>query len=143
MNHYEIGQHVKILAWLHLVGHALFLVIGGFLFTLLTGIGAVSGDAQALAVLTVVGTALGVLLALLAIPGMLAGYGLLKGRAWGRYLAIVVAIFNLVNFPIGTVIGAYTLIILLQNGAEAYFGNSTGEIAPPPPVTTTGHQQPI
>jgi len=143
MSQHEIGQHIKILAWLHIVGHAIFLVIGGFLFTLLTGIGAVSGDAEALAILTVVGTSLGVLLALLAIPGMVAGYGLLKRRAWGRYLAIVVGIFNLINFPIGTVIGAYTLIILLQNSAEAYFSNVGTDLAPQQPVTTTGHHQPI
>lgn len=121
MNQQELGQHITILAWLHIVGHAIFLIIGGFLFTLLTSIGAVSGDPQALAILSVVGTTVGVLLALLALPGMAAGYGLWRRRPWGRYLAIVVGIFNLVNFPIGTVIGAYTLIVLLQNGAEAYF----------------------
>lgn len=140
MNQHEMEQHIKILAWLHLVGHAIFLVIGGFLFMLLTGIGAVSGDAQALAILTVVGTSLGVLLALLAVPGMVAGYGLLKRRTWGRYLAIVVAIFNLVNFPIGTVIGGYTLIILLQNRAEAYFSDHTYELIQPSPAE---HHQPV
>lgn len=143
MNPNELGQHIKILAWLHIVGHAIFLIIGGFLFTLLTGIGAVSGDAQALAILTVVGTSLGVLLALLAVPGMVAGYGLLRRRAWGRYLAIVVGIFNLVNFPIGTVIGAYTLIILLQNGAEAYFSNSQDEITSKETGVTPVHHQPM
>lgn len=143
MNQQEIGQHIKILAWLHIVGHAMFLIIGGFLFILLTGIGAVSGDAQALAVLTVVGTALGALLAFLAIPGIAAGYGLLKRRGWGRYLAIVVAIFNLVNFPIGTIIGIYTLVILLQNGAEAYFSNYVDTSAPPNSVPPTGQQQPV
>ncbi|MEZ4736401.1 MAG: hypothetical protein R3E79_55655 [Caldilineaceae bacterium] len=143
MNPQEIGQHIKILAWLHIVGHVIFLVIGGFLFTLLTGIGAVSGDAEALAILTVVGTSLAVLLALLAIPGIVAGYGLLKHRSWGRYLAIVVGIFNLINFPIGTVIGAYTLIILLQTSAEAYFSDTVADTAPQSPVTTTGHHQPV
>lgn len=143
MSQHDIAQHIKILAWLHIVGHLIFLIIGGFLFTLLTGIGAVSGDAQALAILTVVGTALGVLLTLLAIPGMVAGYGLLKRQPWGRYLAIVVGIFNLVNFPIGTVIGAYTLFILFQNSAEAYFSHDIVDMASQKPVATTGHQRPV
>ncbi|MEZ4864560.1 MAG: hypothetical protein R3C14_24810 [Caldilineaceae bacterium] len=117
----EMEQHVRILAWLYMIGHAIFLVIGGFLFMLLTGIGAASGDSQALAILTIVGTALGLLLTLLALPGIVAGYGLLKRRMWGRYLAIVVAIFDLANFPIGSIIGAYTLFVLLQSNAEAYF----------------------
>lgn len=140
MNQQELGQHINILAWLHIVGHAIFLIIGGFLFTLLTSIGAVSGDPQALAILSVVGTTVGVLLALLALPGMVAGYGLWRRRPWGRYLAIVVGIFNLVNFPIGTVIGAYTLIVLLQNGAEVYFGDQRYELRQGPP---TEHHLPV
>lgn len=140
MNQRELGQHINILAWLHIVGHAIFLVIGGFLFTLLTSIGAVSGDPQALAILSVVGTTVGILLALLAVPGMVAGYGLWRRRPWGRYLAIVVGIFNLVNFPIGTVIGAYTLIVLLQNGAEAYFSSQPHDLLQAPP---TEHHLPV
>lgn len=140
MKQQELGQHINILAWLHMVGHALFLIIGGFLFMLLTSIGAVSGDPQALAVLSVVGTTVGGLLALLALPGIAAGYGLWRRRAWGRYLAIVVGIFNLVNFPIGTVIGAYTLIVLLQNGAEAYFTDQPYDQLPVPP---TEHHLPV
>ncbi|MCE7989382.1 MAG: hypothetical protein DYG89_50160 [Caldilinea sp. CFX5] len=140
MKQQELGQHINILAWLHIVGHAIFLIIGGFLFTLLTSIGAVSGDPQALAILSVVGTTVGLLLALLALPGMVAGYGLWRRRTWGRYLAIVVGIFNLVNFPIGTVIGAYTLIVLLQSGAEAYFSDHQHDLLQGPP---TEHHQPV
>jgi hypothetical protein len=138
MTQQNIAQHIKILAWLHIVGHLIFLIIGGLLFTLLTGIGAVVGDAQALAILTVVGTAL----ALLAIPGILAGYGLLKGYMWGRYLAIVVGIFNLVNFPIGTVIGVYTLYILFQQSAEAYFTGRESEPVVSHTTVDTGRRQP-
>ena len=117
----DVQQHVPILGWLLLVSHALFLVIGAFVFVLLAGIGAVSGDQTAWAVLTVVGMSMGLLLTLLALPGMAAGYGLLKGQAWGRVLALVVAILGLVNFPVGTAIGIYALWVLLQPAATSYF----------------------
>jgi hypothetical protein len=117
----ELPQHVTILGWLYLVGYAFFLLIGAFVFTLLTSIGAVSGDEQAMMVLSLVGTSVGGLLVALAVPGMAAGFGLLARKVWGRYLAIVVAILGLINFPIGTLIGVYTLWVLMQEDATASF----------------------
>jgi hypothetical protein len=117
----ELQQHITILGWLYLVGYAFFLLIGAFVFTLLTSIGAVSGDEQAMMILSLVGTSVGALLVALAIPGMAAGFGLLAHKTWGRYLAIVVAILGLINFPIGTLVGVYTLWVLMQEDTTAYF----------------------
>lgn len=117
----EIEQHVKILGWLHIIGHALFLVIGLFVFLLLVGIGALSGEAEAMGILGIIGTFVGGLMLILALPGLIAGYGLLKRRSWGRWLAIIVGVLNLPNFPLGTVVGVYTLWVLLQEEATAYF----------------------
>lgn len=120
----QLAQHVTILGWLFIVGHAFFLLIGIFVFLLLSAIGVVSGDPQATAVLGVVGTAVGVLLGILSVPGIVAGFGLLARKAWGRYLAIVVGVLNLINFPIGTLIGLYTLWVLMQESATDYFVTS-------------------
>jgi len=117
----DVPQHVTILGWLYIVGHALFLVIGGFVFLLLTGIGAASSDSEAARILPLVGMAVGLLLAALALPGLAAGYGLLKHKPWARILAIVVGVFSLVNFPVGTAIGIYTFWVLMQPAAADYF----------------------
>lgn len=117
----HIGQHVEILGWLHIVGSAIYLAIAVFVFFLLTGISVATRDAEALAVLTVIATSVGTLLSLLALPGIAAGIGLLRHKSWGRILAIVLGILNLINFPIGTVIGAYTLWVLFQESATDYF----------------------
>jgi hypothetical protein len=52
---------------------------------------------------------------------------LLRRKNWGRILAIIVGVLDLANFPIGTAIGIYSLWVLLQDGASAYFapGSST------------------
>ena len=121
MNQRDLQQHVTILGWLYIVSHALFLAVGGFVFLLLTGIGVATGEAEALTVLGVVGTSVGLLLAALAVPGLLAGYGLLARKTWARILAIVVGILGLVNFPIGTAIGLYTFWVLTQPSAMDYF----------------------
>jgi hypothetical protein len=134
MDQREMEQHVTILGWLLIVGHAIFLAIGVFVVVLLVGVGAVSGDPNAWAILSLVGISVAALMTLLAVPGIAAGYGLLKRRSWGRILAIIIAVLGLVNFPIGTAIGIYALWVLLQQTATEYFA------APSALATSAGPQ---
>ncbi|MDX1665288.1 MAG: hypothetical protein R3272_15960 [Candidatus Promineifilaceae bacterium] len=121
MTYEQIRQHVKIIGWLHIAGGVLFLVIGGFVFFLLTSIGFLSMEAEAIGVLSLVATLVVGIMLLLALPSLLAGWGLLKGRDWGRILAIIVSFLNITNFPFGTLLAIYTLYVLLQSEASAYF----------------------
>ncbi len=117
----QLHQHVTIVGWILILEHAVLLAVAGFVFVLLTGIGVASGDSQAMSILGIVGTSVGLFLAVLSIPGIVAGAGLLKRQAWGRYLSIAVAVLGLLNIPVGTLIGIYALWVLLQNSAGAYF----------------------
>jgi hypothetical protein len=117
----ELQLHISILGWLHIVVNALFLVLAVFAFILLPTFGAISGDPEGAVVLGVLGTAFGLLMVILGLPGMLAGYGLLKHKPWARVLALVLGVLGLVNFPVGTAIGIYTLIVLTQHAASEYF----------------------
>jgi hypothetical protein len=100
-------------------------ILGWFFFT---GLGvfaaADSGDPIALSILGIVGTVGLLFFALLALPGMLAGFGLLKRYSWARYLALVVGVLGLFNFPLGTAIGIYTFWVLLQDDSSVYFNTA-------------------
>src|SRR5579859_4421396 len=122
VNESEMQQHVSILGWLFIVSNALFLFIAGFVFVLLTGLGQSVSDPEARAILPLVGSSVGLLLALLSLPGLAAGYGLLTRKPWARVLGIVVAVLGLFNFPVGTAIGIYALWVLLQTSAANCFG---------------------
>lgn len=121
LNHEQMKLHTTILGWLFIVEHGLLLLFGVIGFLLMTGIGAASGEPEALAVLSVIGTSAILLFAVLAAPGLAAGYGLLRHKAWGRILAIVMAILGLPAVPIGTAIGIYALWVLFQEAATDYF----------------------
>lgn len=123
MNDKQFQQHVTILGILHLVSGLLFALIGLALFALFITIGlTVSGqDPMAPRILTIVAFTVTGLMLLLALPGIVTGYGLLKHRPWGRLLALVVAALNLFNIPIGTLIAVYTFWVLTQQPAETYF----------------------
>jgi len=122
----QIQIHVPIVGWTYIISSALFLLIGGFVFALLTGIGIASGDRDAVAVLGIVGIFVGGLMVVLALPGLVAGLGLLARKPWARILALVVAVLNLLNFPLGTVIGLYAGWVLLQDSANDYFAAQPG-----------------
>ncbi len=117
----QMGVHVRIAGWLLIAGNAFFLLIGLFVLLLLVGVGIAVQDPQASPILLVVGVGVGGFLAVLGVPGIVAGAGLLARQGWARILAIVVAILSLPNFPLGTVLGAYVLYVLLQDAAPGYF----------------------
>jgi hypothetical protein len=114
-------RHVTTLGVLYLVFSGLGILIGFFLFVVVTGSGLISGDSEAIFITGIIGTVLGSIFILLAIPGFIAAYGLFKFREWARILAIILGMINLINFPIGTALGIYTLWALLNQETIALF----------------------
>jgi hypothetical protein len=58
-------------------------------------------------------TVIGWLILAKAAAGFIAGWGLLQREDWARTMALVVGFVALLNVPIGTAIGIYTLWVLL------------------------------
>lgn len=50
----------------------------------------------------------------LALPFLLAAWGLFKRRSWGVVAAIVAACINLLNVPFGTAVSIYTFWVVAQ-----------------------------
>jgi hypothetical protein len=86
--------------------------------------------AIAIPILGIAGTMLIVVLAAFALPGLVAGYGLLTFRPWARIAGIVLSAVGLIYFPFGTVLGAYGLWVLLNKDSEPLFSGAA-------PVSTT------
>jgi hypothetical protein len=118
--------HVKVLAVLFIVFGVCGALVGLGIMLLLGAIGAAGAVADpdawmALPILGLTGTALAAFLLALSLPGIVAGYGLLKYRPWARILTIVLSALNVMNFPIGTIIGIYGLwVTLSEDGARLF-----------------------
>ncbi len=125
-------DHVRILGYLHIVLGALGLLGALVVFTVFGGIAGIVGfaaphdaDARiAIPILGFIGAVIAAFVLLLSLPGLIAGFGLLKLRPWARILAIVLSALNLLNVPIGTAVGIYGLWVLLQAGTERLFAQS-------------------
>lgn len=104
--------HVQTLGWLHIFLGVFDLLIGLMAVGVLSGIGLISGDAQAFGILSLVGGFVGTVMLIKAIPNLIVGMGLL--RDWGNWVmvvAVILGIFNLMEFPFGTAIALYTFWI--------------------------------
>ena len=62
--------------------------------------------------------ALGVYLSITAVVGLLVGWGLLDHQPWARMFAIIVGCLKLIDFPLGTALGIYTLWVLAAQNAD-------------------------
>ncbi|HEX8459100.1 MAG TPA: hypothetical protein VF656_17535 [Pyrinomonadaceae bacterium] len=111
-------QHITILGWLYVVLGVLGLLAGVFVLLVLGGAGLISGDAQAAALMSGIGLFIAVIVGVLSVPGIIAGWGLLKRKSWSRLLAIIIGALNILNFPIGTALGIYTIWALTQDESQ-------------------------
>jgi hypothetical protein len=58
-------------------------------------------------------------LAVTAVPFLLAGWGLLKNKSWGPVAAVIASIVNVFNLPLGTALAVYTFWALLKGKLNA------------------------
>jgi hypothetical protein len=122
--------HVKILGVAYLVFGACMLLVALFIVLTLGGVAGIVGAtaepqdaAIAIPILGFAGTALAVFLSIFAVPSLITGYGLLHFRQWARIVGIVLSAISLIHVPLGTVIGAYGLWVLLNKETERLFDN--------------------
>lgn len=131
-------DHVKVLGYLHIARGAIVLLLGIAGFIVLTGIGVISGDSTAFGVLGVIAMIVLALMGLLAVPSVIAGIGLLMQKEWGRILALVVGILSLIDIPLGTALGVYTIWVLMDADGRQVFENPV----PMPPMVVSPLPQP-
>ena len=131
--------HVKVLGVLYLTVGGLMLVLALFLAVTMGGVAGIVGAtaepedaAIAIPVLGFAGTALAAFFGLFALPSLITGYGLLNFKPWSRIVGIVLSAISLILVPVGTIIGAYGLWVLLNKNTEQLF--NTGPIVTSTPL---------
>ncbi len=107
-------KHINIVAALQIGFSILGLIIGGLIFTILFFVGDFVDEAEAKAVLTIIANIVMVVIVILSVPGIIAGIGLLKRKEWARILTLILSVLDLINFPVGTAVGAYSIWAMVQ-----------------------------
>jgi hypothetical protein len=124
-----MDKHITVAAVLNLAFGILGVLAAFMLFVLIAGAGILSCDPQAIRVTWIVGTAIAFFLTLTSVPAIIGGIGLLKRKSWARILLLIVSALQLLDIPLGTALGIYTIWVLIQDETKVLLE------APPPAAT--------
>ncbi len=122
-------QQVSILGVLYIAFGVLGMVAAVGMLVLLGGAAGIVSmvserepdAAVAVPILAILAVALFSIIAVLSIPGLVVGIGLVKFKSWARIGGLILSALNLLNFPFGTALGIYGLWVLLNKETEAAF----------------------
>jgi hypothetical protein len=116
-----MDKHVTILAILFIAFHAVGIIAAIIIFLVVAGGGLLSGDPDAIAITTAVGSGIAFFLSIISIPGIIGGIGLLRFAQWARVLVLVLGFLNLINIPFGTILGVYAIWVLMNEETAQLF----------------------
>ena len=116
-------KHVTIVGALHIAFAAWGIMWAALVAAILIGIGStlVGGDQTAQGLLTAVGCIVPGFLFILSVPGIIGGIGVLRLKPWARYMVLVLSVLHLVNIPLGTALGIYSIWVLVHDETVELF----------------------
>ena len=117
-------EHNKTLATLHFIYGAMHGLTLAGLILLVFVVGIASPNTFSISAFWIV-VGIVALVVLFIVVGLLpavVGYGLLKRRRWTKPLGTFLAVISLVNIPVGTALGIYTLKFFKSAGGSTLYG---------------------
>ena len=122
-----MDRHLTIVGVLHTAFGALGLLMAFIIFVAVAGGGLLSGDSEAIWITLGVGSAIAFVLGVISAPAIVGGVGILKRRAWSRPLVLILGFLDLILIPFGTMLGVYTIWVLMQDDAARILEPSAAE----------------
>jgi hypothetical protein len=125
-------EHNKTLATLHYIYGAMhgLTLAGLLLLVFVVKVATLEGNSISAFWITVGVIAFVVLLLAVGLLPLAVGYGLTKRRRWARPLGLFLAFISLINIPVGTALGIYSLKFFKSKGGTRLYGgkgSATGE----------------
>jgi Na+-driven multidrug efflux pump len=118
-------SHVKAVGIIHIAFSVLGILIALILFSVLNLVARMPEvEEEAVKILQTIGMVIPWFVIVCSAPGIAGGIGLLKYQAWGRILVLILSFLSLLNFPIGTAVGIYSIWVLFDKRTEKLFAKS-------------------
>jgi hypothetical protein len=115
-------KHVTLVAALQIGFSTMGILAGLVIFFVFSFASSFVQDVDvAAAVLKIIGTILPSVFILGSLLGLIGGIGLLAYQKWARILVMIVAAIGCFIFPVGTIIGVYSLWVLMQDETAKLF----------------------
>ena len=122
MEESKMKKHVTAVAAIQ-IGFSTLWIIGAIVlyFVLMFARSQVGSDEVATKVLTLLAIILPVFVGVISLVGLIGGIGLLSYKQWGRIMTIIVSALGCFNIPIGSLIGVYSIWVLMQDETVKLF----------------------
>jgi hypothetical protein len=134
-------KHVHLVGILNIVYRSIVIVgacvlfaiamMAGHIFDILIRNGAIRSHEVPMELLDIVPIILSVVatvMIIVSVVGIVAAVGVLKHKEWARILLLVISFLNLLRIPLGTVLGVYSIWVLLSDETIRMF--SPASVAP-------------
>jgi hypothetical protein len=122
MEESRMKKHVTIVGALQIGFSSLWLILSVVLYFIFNfARGQVGDDPTAVKVLSFMAISLPLFLGLISVLGLIAGIALLNYKGWARIITIIVSALGCLNIPIGTLVGVYTIWVLMQDDTVKLF----------------------
>ena len=121
-------KHVTLVGILNIVYRSLAIIGAFILFALAFGFGYLMEfisrfdhngmheiPSEVLNIVPIILTFVGVLIMIFSIAGIIGAVGVLKKKEWGRITLLIVSFFSLLSIPLGTILGVYSIWVLLND----------------------------
>jgi hypothetical protein len=66
-------------------------------------------------------TVIGIIILVFSIIGIIGAVGVIKRKEWGRITMLVISFFNLIHIPLGTILGVYSIWVLMNDETIRFF----------------------
>lgn len=118
-------SHVKAVGIIHIAFSVLGIIFAVVIFTVLNLVANLPEvEEEAVKILQTIGMVIPWFIIICSIPGIAGGIGLLKYQVWARILVLILSFIGLLNFPIGTAVGIYSIWVLFDKRTEKIFAKS-------------------
>ena len=121
-------KHISLVGILNIVYNALGLIGAFVLFAIAIGFryffelisrcgrhGMDEIPPEVMDILPFILSSIGILVLIFSIIGIIGAVGVLKRKEWGRIVMLVISFFNLIHIPLGTILGVYSIWVLLND----------------------------
>ncbi|MGD0584053.1 MAG: hypothetical protein ABR974_14050 [Bacteroidales bacterium] len=124
MEESRMKKHVTIVGALQIGFSSLWLILAVVLFFIFNFARSQVGDDEtALKVLGFLSISLPLFIGVLSLLGLVSGIALLSYKGWGRIITIIVSALGCFNIPIGTLVGVYSIWVLMQDDTVKLFNH--------------------
>ena len=115
-------DHKKTLAYLYIGFNLFTLALCLLIYSIYAGgmttLGILNDDSTLITVTGIIGFVLFMILLITTLPGIIAGFGLLKNKSWAKAVSLIIALMYLIAVPVGTILGIYALWVLLSDESK-------------------------